>query len=626
MILKNNKAFSMTEMMIGVGLVTIVNLILGSMVFNLQKQQQRITQKADNISTLNFVQSIVLKSELCNCQIKDKIFNSNHADSVVPLNEIKAGCLATSPTLLTTSVASPGMINLSQAVSGIYLTQLTTTGNSNEYNAVLKIIPFSNQQQMTLRPVSLFMRINTEAGSPSSAKVIRGCGPAPLSVPPNLRAQTGEKSCTIDWGESGGAKPIRYTVQMSETQNRAAVNGAVVCGPESASRSCIVENLVDGRPYYFVVQAINDYEKTAFSSEVTCTPYTIPSEPKNLLGLPGRESCKISWDASEKGTEPISYKIYQSETINESESGGVVCTTSGLNCMVTGLVGGKTYYYSARATNAGGSSPFSAPELSCRAVLKPTKPTNVTTKAGDTICDLNWEKSDEGDPTIKYTGYYSETSDVVRTGRVISGCSKLESDFSCVSEDLQNDRIYYYIVKAENEGGEAYSDVVQCKPGEAPGEISLNVTAKDAACEFTWAKPTGADPMEYTIEMSESGDPFDAADSVAKCDEISTENCTVTGLSNDRVYSFAGIAWNEFGDSSESSVVKCTPVALPNCSYDGVVVAHNATVTAYQEAAPLSSCVSESRVCTDGVLSGTYKYSTCTVDTADPLVEERNNE
>lgn len=621
MILKNNKAFSMTEIMIGVGLVALVNLILGSMVFNLQKQQQRITQKADNISTLNFVQGIVLKSDLCNCQIKDKVFNSNQANSVIQLDEIKAGCLSGSPTLLTTLGVASSTLNLSQAVSGIYLTNLTTTGNSNEYNAVLKIIPFANQQQMTLRPVSLFMRINTVAGSPNSAKVIRGCGPAPLSVPPNLRAQTGEKSCTIDWGESAGAKPIRYTVQMSQTANRASVNGAVVCGPESASRSCIVENLVDGQQYFFAVQAINDYEKTQFSSEVSCIPYTIPSEPKNLLGLPGKESCKISWEPSEKGTAPISYKIYQSETFNESQSGNVVCTTSNLNCVASGLIGGKTYYYSAKATNAGGSSPFSTPELSCRAILKPTKPTNVTTKAGDKICDLNWEQADQGDPAIKYTGYYSTTSNVERTGTAISGCLKKESDFSCVSESLTNDRVYYYAVKAENEGGETYSDVVQCKPGEAPGEISLNVVAKDSGCDFTWAKPTGANPMEYTIEMSESGDPFEAEDSVAKCDEISTESCSVTGLINNRVYSFAGIAWNEYGDSSESTVVKCLPVALPSCSYNGVAVADGATVTAYQEEAPTTSCVSESRVCTGGVLSGTYKYSTCTVDTQDPLEE-----
>ena len=250
----------------------------------------------------------------------------------------------------------------------------------------------------------------------------------------------------------------------------------------------------------------------------------------------------------------------------------------------------------------------------------------MTALAGDKRCELSWQRSAEGDPTIKYTGYISKTSDVSISGKEFQGCSGLDSDLNCVSENLLNGQTYHYMIKAENEGGEAFSERVTCKPGEAPGEIKLNITAKDGACDFSWDKPTGADPLEYTVEMSEIGDPFDATDSIAKCNEISAQNCSVTGLNNNQVYTFAAIAWNEFGDSGESDAMKCMPVAAPDCSFNGTVVASGTIVKAYKEDLTITSCVSEDRECINSSLTGTYQYAACDKDTSNPVEDPPNNE
>jgi hypothetical protein len=52
-----------------------------------------------------------------------------------------------------------------------------------------------------------------------------------------------------------------------------------------------------------------------------------------------------------------------------------------------------------------------------------------------------------------------------------------------------------------------------------------------------------------------------------------------------------------------------------SCSFDGKTVPSGSSVAAYQAASvsPGSVCVSQSRVCTDGTLSGTYAYGSCTV-------------
>ncbi|MDO8514663.1 MAG: chondroitinase-B domain-containing protein, partial [bacterium] len=71
-----------------------------------------------------------------------------------------------------------------------------------------------------------------------------------------------------------------------------------------------------------------------------------------------------------------------------------------------------------------------------------------------------------------------------------------------------------------------------------------------------------------------------------------------------------------------ASVAVATPTS--SCTFNGATVAHGASVPAYQTASvPVgSTCTSQSRVCTNGTLSGTYTFSTCTVgtDTTPPTV------
>lgn len=62
-------------------------------------------------------------------------------------------------------------------------------------------------------------------------------------------------------------------------------------------------------------------------------------------------------------------------------------------------------------------------------------------------------------------------------------------------------------------------------------------------------------------------------------------------------------------------------VAVTNsqsCTFNGQTIAHGASVTAYQASTVPqgSTCVSEARICSDGVLSGTYQYASCAVTTA----------
>ncbi len=66
------------------------------------------------------------------------------------------------------------------------------------------------------------------------------------------------------------------------------------------------------------------------------------------------------------------------------------------------------------------------------------------------------------------------------------------------------------------------------------------------------------------------------------------------------------LAGNLTGSYAHSS---CTVQPPANCTFDGQVVLHGNSVTAYQSSN--GTCVSEQRTCDNGTLSGSYQYSTC---------------
>jgi hypothetical protein len=68
--------------------------------------------------------------------------------------------------------------------------------------------------------------------------------------------------------------------------------------------------------------------------------------------------------------------------------------------------------------------------------------------------------------------------------------------------------------------------------------------------------------------------------------------------------------------SGSYAYASCSVNAPSNCTLDGTTVTHGTWATAYQSATvPFgSSCTSQGRYCDNGSLSGTYAYASCTVD------------
>lgn len=64
------------------------------------------------------------------------------------------------------------------------------------------------------------------------------------------------------------------------------------------------------------------------------------------------------------------------------------------------------------------------------------------------------------------------------------------------------------------------------------------------------------------------------------------------------------------------SFASCSAGAPSSCLFNGQTIAHGQSVTAYASSSVASgqSCVSQSRICNNGALSGSYAYSSCSVN------------
>ncbi len=122
----------------------------------------------------------------------------------------------------------------------------------------------------------------------------------------------------------------------------------------------------------------------------------------------------------------------------------------------------------------------------------------------------------------------------------------------------------------------------------------------------------------------------------ATCSRTVTVNRSCTFNGNTILHGASATAYQSssvpFGNSCVSQVRTCTNGTLSgtytyascsvspaaNCTFNGNTVLHGASVTAYQASSvPFgSSCSSQSRSCTNGTLSGTYTHASCSVTPA----------
>ena len=142
-------------------------------------------------------------------------------------------------------------------------------------------------------------------------------------------------------------------------------------------------------------------------------PPAPPSAPLNVTATAGNASATLTWSA------PVNHQPVTSYTVHDSFASNGVLVPDGTvtpapgstvvpaAATVTGLVNGVTYQFEVLASNAQGSSPFSAASnlVTPQAPTIPGAPTNVSASSGDAQATVSWTPpaSDGGSPVTSYT-------------------------------------------------------------------------------------------------------------------------------------------------------------------------------------------------------------------------------
>jgi hypothetical protein len=124
-----------------------------------------------------------------------------------------------------------------------------------------------------------------------------------------------------------------------------------------------------------------------------------------------------------------------------------------------------------------------------------------------------------------------------------------------------------------------------CSTSNVPGKAASSAEiASSATCMFD-GQPVADNPSSTAYQNS-------SAPHGSKCSSESP-TCVNGALSG----SFA--------------FVSCAEDAPAACLFNGQTIAHGEDVTAWKKATSPPACQSQTRTCSDGVLSGEFQYSSC---------------
>src|SRR5215472_17221901 len=178
-----------------------------------------------------------------------------------------------------------------------------------------------------------------------------------------------------------------------------------------------------------------------------------PSAPLNVVATAGNASAILSCKGHANHQAVTSYSVH-----NSLASNGVLVADMTITAVpgttrvptsftVPGLTNGVTYQFEVQATNAQGSSPFSAPSNSVtpQAPTAPGMPTNVSAIAGDSSATVSWTApaSDGGSPITSYTV-------TAFAGGAPAGITTIQSGSPATVFPLTNSVAYTFSVHATN--------------------------------------------------------------------------------------------------------------------------------------------------------------------------------
>jgi len=229
--------------------------------------------------------------------------------------------------------------------SGITETGYSVTGLESNTTYYWRVKATNAYGSSSFSSISGF---TTLAGPPSAPTLV---------TPANNATGITLSPTAFSWNSVGGA--LYYTLQVSLASDFSTL---VVNQSNITTTSYSVSTLAGNTKYYWRISATNSYGTGANSATSNFTTVGIvPTAPvlvspaNNAVGIPA--TTMLTWNASANAT------TYSVEVSDHTSFPTLVASAYGITATsysVTGLIAGKTYYWRVSATNAYGTSSYSA--------------------------------------------------------------------------------------------------------------------------------------------------------------------------------------------------------------------------------------------------------------------------
>jgi uncharacterized repeat protein (TIGR02543 family) len=451
-----------------------------------------------------------------------------------------------------------------------------------------------------------------------------------LNAPNTPAAPTvvvGDASATITVvpGSGNGGPATSYVVT--------AAPGGATCTVYSPATTCSISGLDNGTAYTFTAVAQNNSGVTAPSAPSNSViPATKPTLVTSVSAVAGNTNAVVIFTAPSNngGAEITSYTV-------TSSPGGFTCVlnapfTTPLTCTVPGLTNGVAYTFTVRASNGAYISDLSAPSVAVTPKTVPGAPTlsaatSSTTSPGSATVTITPPASNGGDSITSYT---------ITSSPGGFTCTALAPDTSCLVEGLTPGVAYTFTAVARNSvpgtsaASVASNSITPIAKPSAPTNVVAAAGDEEATITFTAPSANGSPITNYkVIALTIDGVPISPEKSCTPAG--SATSCTITGLDNERPYTFTVTATNAVDTSFASSASAVTTPKdrfPPNLLIDGPpsgveIIGNVLSSVAFFEGAPepvvtyqWQRCTSETDLTTCSAINGATAatYATTSAD------------
>ncbi|GEM_PF-3279453 len=393
-------------------------------------------------------------------------------------------------------------------------------------------------------------------------------GTAPVA-PTGLTATAGDSQVVLDWNDNTDSDLVGYNVYRSTVSGRAYVkiNASTV-----TSSAYTDTGRVNGRPYYYIVRAIDEVpNESTNSNEASATPadMTSPGVPTGLTATSGDTTVSLNWN-DVTASDLAGYNVYRSTV---SGSGYVLVNTGDIatsDFLDVDTENNVTYYYKVTAFDEVPNESGFSSVVSIMAFdnTPPSVPTGLVATPGDNKVDLEWDPNMY--PDVEGYNIYRSTLSASGFAKIGSNTDNVDVTYSDTT--AVNGTTYYYKIKAYDEvpNESAYSNQVSAVPVDttppAP-PTGLTATPGDAQITLAWTLNTEPDMQGYNIyRATVSGGPYTKVNANNPVSGPTFVNSNRTnGVTYYYVITAVDTANNESGSSAEVSAtpVDSTPPAIP---------------------------------------------------------------